>query len=258
LDFYAGLFEMPTDVTAPQGKQLGAPLAGGPRTWVQTERAAHEAWSALTTRSPRAAALMHRLVSLMQNQNAVVVSQKTLAKLNRCSVETIKRAVRELHNERWIDVVRLNEPGTVAAYVVNSAVAWGQERNLIGVLSVFHATVVADAEDQPEGTLGRTDLRRVPVIYPPEEALPIGDGEPGTQIALPGMEPVIEGASAIPEHFQQAIGAAMARAESPSEPAALPLRTKPTEEELERFHEEMERWKNGGRNGPRPSLFKDT
>jgi Crp-like helix-turn-helix protein len=183
---------MSSDVTPPQVK-LGTPLASGPRTWVQTERTAHEAWGRLTMKSPRAAAVMHRLVAAMDHQNAVVVSQKTLAKMTGCSVETVKRALKELHSERWIDIVRLNGPGTVAAYVVNSAVAWGERRNLIGVLSVFHATVIADADDQPEGALGRTDLRRVPVIYPPEEALPAGDGERGAQIALPGLEPVIKG-----------------------------------------------------------------
>ena len=182
---------------------------------MQTERAAHEAWGKLTMKSPRAAAVMHKLVAMMGHQNAVVISQKTLAKLLGCSIDTIKRAVRELCDERWIDIVRINGPGTVAAYVVNSAVAWGERRDLIGVMSIFHAAVVADAEDQPEGTLERTDLRRVPMIYPPEEALPAGNGEPGAQIALPGMEPVIEGvaSSDIPEHFEQAVAAAITRSE---------------------------------------------
>jgi Helix-turn-helix domain len=175
---------------APPAK-LGTPVASGPRTWVQTERAAHEAWGKLTLQSPRAAALMHHFVAMMGHQNAVVVSQKTLAKLMRCSTDTIQRAVRELKNDRWIDVVRLNGPGTVAAYVVNAAVAWGEKREHMR-LAVFHARVVADADDQPEGALDRTDLRRVPIIVPPEEALLAGEGEPGAQIALPGMEPVIE------------------------------------------------------------------
>lgn len=177
---------MPTDKSPP----LGTPVATGPRTWVQTERAAHEAWGKLTMRSPRAAAVMHRLVALMGHENAVVISQKTLAKMVGCSVETIKRAVKELYEERWIDVVRINGPGTVAAYVVNSAVAWGEKRENMR-FSKFHAVVVADAEDQAEGALDRTDLRQVPIIIPPEEALPVGEGEPGAQIALPGMEPVI-------------------------------------------------------------------
>lgn len=172
--------------------KLGTPAASGPRTWVQTERAAHEAWGKLTMKSQRAAALMHHFVANMGHQNAVVVSQKTLAKLMRCSTDTIQRAIRELESDRWIEVVRLNGPGTVAAYVVNATVAWGEKREHIGRLSVFHAAVVADAEDQPEGALDRKELRRVPILVPPEEALPVGEGEPGAQIALPGMESVVE------------------------------------------------------------------
>jgi hypothetical protein len=188
---------MSTERTPPPGQaggKLGTPVAAGPRTWVQTERAAHEAWGRLTLESPRAAAVMHQFVANMGHQNVVVISQKTLAKLVRCSRATVQRALEDLEKGRWIQVIRLNGPGTVAAYVVNSAVAWGEHREHIGRLSVFHATVIADAEDQPEGALARRDLRKVPVIVPPEAALPAGDGEPGAQIALPGMEPVIQAA----------------------------------------------------------------
>lgn len=69
-----------TQMSSPPDK-LGTPVVSGPRTWVQTERAAHEAWGDLTLKSPRAATLMHKLVALMGHQNAVVVPQKTLAKL---------------------------------------------------------------------------------------------------------------------------------------------------------------------------------
>ena len=62
-------------------RQLGARVDTSPNTWVQTERAAHEAWAKLTIKSPRSAALMHHLIARMGHQNAVVVSQKTLAKL---------------------------------------------------------------------------------------------------------------------------------------------------------------------------------
>ena len=77
--------------------------------------------------------------------------------------------------------------------MVNSTVAWGESRDQIGRLSVFHVAVVVDAEDQTETTLERTELRKLPIIYPPEEALPHGDGEPSAQITLPGFKPAIEG-----------------------------------------------------------------
>ena len=172
---------------------LGTPLGYGPKTWVQTERKAHEAWSELTLKSPRAAAVMHRLVAMMGHQNAVVINQKTLAKIMKCSLDTVKRGIRDLEEGNWIQVVQLNGPGTVSGYVVNAAVAWGEARDQIPRLATFHAAVIADADHQATDRLSSPKLRQLPIIYPPEEAIPYGEGEPGSQIALPGFERVIEG-----------------------------------------------------------------
>lgn len=174
-------------------KPLGARVDSSPSTWVQTERAAHEAWAKLTIKSPRAAALMHHLIARMGHQNAVVVSQKTLAKLMGCSLSTLKRAVSDLVGDRWIQAVKLGSAGTINAYVVNDQVAWGQPRDQRPALSVFSAYVVADREDQDALTLEHRELRRLPLIYPPEGALPVGAGEPGAQPSLPTLEAVIEG-----------------------------------------------------------------
>lgn len=174
-------------------KPLGARVDSSPSTWVQTERAAHEAWARLTIKSPRAAALMHHLIARMGHQNAVVVSQKTLAKLMGCSLSTLKRAVSDLVGDRWIQAVKLGSAGTINAYVVNDQVAWGQPRDQRPALSVFSAFVVADREDQDALTLEHRELRRLPLIYPPEGALPVGAGEPGGQPSLPTLESVIEG-----------------------------------------------------------------
>ena len=172
---------------------LGTPLGYGPKTWVQTERKAHEAWSELTLKSPRAAAVMHRLVSMMGHQNAVVINQKTLAKQMKCSLDTVKRGIRDLEEGLWIQVVQLNGPGTVSAYVINAAIAWGESRDQMSRLAVFYAAVVADSDHQSPELLNSQKLRTLPIIYPPEEALPHGEGEPGAQMSLPGFEPVIEG-----------------------------------------------------------------
>lgn len=174
-------------------KTLGAKVDTSPNTWVQTERAAHEAWAKLTIKSPRSAALMHHLIARMGHQNAVVVSQKTLAKLMGCSLSTLKRAVADLVADRWIQAVKLGSAGTINAYVVNDRVAWGQPRDQRPSLSVFSAYVVADQEDQDALTLEHRELRRLPLIYPPEGALPAGAGEQGAQALLPTLEPVIEG-----------------------------------------------------------------
>jgi len=169
--------------------ELGTPSKNKPGQWVQTERAAHEAWANLIGKKPRAAMLLHHLVAQMGNQNAVVVPQKVLARLMNCSPETVKRAVGDLVAARWISVVKLNGPGTVNAYVVNDRVAWGQPRDQLR-LSVFSATVVADFDDQDEALLGHVDLRRIPTLYPGEQQLPNGDGEPPpNQPPIPGLEP---------------------------------------------------------------------
>lgn len=173
----------------PATPELGAPAKNKPGHFVMTERKAHEAWAGLIGRKPRAAELLHILCAHMSHQNAVVVSQKTLAQLTGRSVETVKRAVRDLVAERWISVVKLNGPGTVNAYVVNDRVAWGQPRDQLR-LSVFSAAVVADQADQDDAMLGHGDLRRIPTLFPGEMQLPSGPGEePPSQPAIPGFEP---------------------------------------------------------------------
>jgi len=173
-------------------RELGTPVGVGPRQWVQVDRRALEQWASLSSRNPRASALMHVIVARMSHQNALVCSQKLLAKLMGVSTDTVQRALKVLVEEKWVQVVKLNGPGNVCAYVVNSAVAWGEKRDQMR-LSVFHATVLADEDDQDQGTLSHRELRQIPVVIPPEEAMPYGDGEPGAQTLLPGFEPTIPG-----------------------------------------------------------------
>lgn len=170
------------------GRPAHTPARRG-ASWVQTERASHEAWSRLVIRKPVAAAVLHTLVARMGDQNAVVVSQKTLAALIGVTDRTIRNAIQVLVAENWVQVVRLNGPGTVSAYVVNSAVAWGQPRYKLH-LAAFTAAVVADAADQEAITLEHRDLRKIPMLYPGERQLPTGPGEdPPSQPAIEGMEP---------------------------------------------------------------------
>jgi hypothetical protein len=174
---------------------IGSPVDAGPRTWVQTDKRSHEAWGRLIRRKPRAADLLHQLIANLGSRNAVVIGQKTLAKLMECNTRTVQRAIDDLVKEQWIQVVRLG-PGTACAYVVNARVAWGERREHLH-LAVFDATIIADAQDQPAETLERKDLRRIPTILPGERQLPSGDGEPlPSEPPLPGFEtdlPSIEG-----------------------------------------------------------------
>ena len=173
--------------SAPQ--EVGTPAKHKPGQWVQVERKASEAWARLCVKKPSAAAVLHHLVANMGHQNAVVIPQKVLAKLIGVSDRTVRTAIADLVADKWISVVKLNGPGTVAAYVVNDRVAWGQRRDQL-CLSVFSATIVADRGDQDETLLGHADLRRIPTLYPGEQQLPTGPGEePPSQPPIPGLEP---------------------------------------------------------------------
>lgn len=142
------------------------------QTWVQTERASHEAWAGLVRTNPRAATLLHVLVAQMDRQSAVVASRATLSALTHCSEATTKRAIATLKAEQWIEVVQIGGKGGVNAYVINSRVAWADKRDKLPD-AVFTATVLARRSEQDE--VDTVPLRRIPSLYPGERQLPTGD-----------------------------------------------------------------------------------
>ena len=150
---------------------LGTPATYGRSTWVQTERKALEAWAHLTMTSPRASALLQHLVARMGHQNAVVIAQKTLAKMMGCNTRTVQRALEDLVKGQWVQVIQIGAAGSVNCYVINSKVAWGEARDHLR-LAVFTATVVADADDQTPETLEHRKLRTLPLVYAPDEVPP--------------------------------------------------------------------------------------
>ena len=177
------------ELMKPELSKVGSPgLVESKRvTWVQTERATHEAWGMLTTRSPRAAAMAHYLVANMEQSGAVIASYATLAKITGMSVATVRRAIDDLKSDRWIEIVQIGGKGGANAFVINSRVAWAQGRDKLH-LSTFTARVIADRDEQPH--VDDTPLRRIPTLHPGERQLPTGPGEdPPAQPSIPGMEP---------------------------------------------------------------------
>ena len=161
-------------------------------TWVQTERAAHQAWAKLVRSNARAATLLHVLVAHMDHQSAIVASRATLGRLAGYSEATVKRAIADLRADCWIDVVQLGGKGGVNAYVVNSRVAWADSRERLGT-AVFTARVIASQDEQEIAAI-ETPLRRIPTLYPGERQLPTGPGEPPpSQPSLPELEPDLPG-----------------------------------------------------------------
>lgn len=158
------------------------------QTWVQTERAAHEAWGRLTVKSPRAAALMHHLVAQMDQSAAVVASHATLAALCEMSPSTVKRAIADLRAGNWIEIVQIGGKGGALAFIVNSRVGWAASRDKLH-MAAFTARVIAIGDEQEPGYLDGPALHRIPMLRHGERQLPTGRGEePPSQPAIDGME----------------------------------------------------------------------
>ena len=164
------------------------PVESKRQTWVQTERASHEAWSTLVRTKPRAAALLHTIVANMNEHSALVASRPVLARMEQCSEATIKRAVADLKAGNWIEVVQVGGKGGVNAYVVNSRVAWANRRDQLPT-AMFTATVIAAASEQE--SIDTAPLHALPALYPGEAQLPHEPVEeaPPSQPDLAGVEP---------------------------------------------------------------------
>ena len=159
--------------------------------WVQTERAAHEAWAALIRRSPLAAQVMHILTSQVGEHNAVVLSQKALAQLVGGSERGVRDALALLQSDNWIETRQIGGRGTVNAYIINDRVAWNGKRDGIRY-SLFSARVILSEEEQPDRDQldQQQPLRQLPGVYPGEQQLPSGPGmPPPSQPFFDGMEP---------------------------------------------------------------------
>jgi hypothetical protein len=132
-------------------------------TWLQTDRETHELWAELAIKKPRAAALMHIFCAHMDKSSAVVASHSTLAKLCGFSTDTVKRAIKDLVNHQWVQVVKIGGNGAACAYVVNARVAWSGKRDKLG-MATFDARVLSLREDQDTTELNAETLRRVPIL----------------------------------------------------------------------------------------------
>lgn len=170
-------------------KQTRLPAKKPRGHFVQTDRAAHEAWGRLAVKSPAAGALLHVLVANVGEQNAIVASHKVLATLMGSSTSTVKRALKILEGGNWIEIVQVGANGTVNAYVLNSRVAWTEGRDRIRY-SRLQAEVLVSEDEQPTGTLdvAKEALHRLPRVG--ELQLPSGQGLPPiSQPSFPSMEP---------------------------------------------------------------------
>ena len=160
-------------------------------TWLQTERVAHERWALLAVTHPRASSLLHVILANMGRHNALVVSQKTLAQLTKCSRATLQRSLDVLREGNWLEVRQIGPTGTANAYVVNDRVAWSGDRDGIRYSLFSAAIIVSDVEQPDRDELGALpSLQHIPSLTGNERQMPTGPGlPPPSQPAFPGMEP---------------------------------------------------------------------
>lgn len=156
-------------------------------TWVQTERAGHEAWAQLIHKNHRAAQLLHILVSKMDEKAALVASHKVLSDLCGVSIMTVRRSLAVLVEQNFIQTVRIgSERGGVLGYIVNSRIAWADSRDNLKYSS-FSARVLVSSAEQTAPLEG-PDLHQVPRMEPGDLQLPHGPGmEPPAQETLEGV-----------------------------------------------------------------------
>lgn len=129
--------------------------------FVQVSRKYLDDLDELAFQSPAARKLLTSLVKAMNKQNAVMVSQESLAKLTGLSKPTIKRSVALLREQKWIDVLKV---GTANVYRVNSGVFWTARAD--GRWASFSAEVLLNFDEQDEQTKlqPKAQLRHIPFV----------------------------------------------------------------------------------------------
>jgi hypothetical protein len=160
-------------------------------TWVQIDRKAMEKWAKLTIENPRAAQLMHVILSNMGRNNAVVASQSTLAKMAGCCDRTVRRSLQVLKERNWVEVRQIGSTGAANAYIINDRVAWTGKRDGIRY-SLFSASVLVSDDEQPDRDQldNQPPLDEIPAMFAGEQQMFVGEGlPPPTQPPLSGLEP---------------------------------------------------------------------
>lgn len=169
-------------------KQVALAGSGSHIHFVQVQRSALKSLRDLSRKNPRAAELVMWMAETMDRRGALVASRKTMGRALGVSEATVKRALKVLVDERWVQRISLGA-GTVSAYAVNARVAWAGSREKLTRLAYFQASVVAHLDDQDETALLDDPLKTMPEIIPPELAT-IEEDEPELpedQLSLPNV-----------------------------------------------------------------------
>lgn len=101
----------------------------------------------LANRAPAAFTVLMALVKQMNKVNSVMISNESLEKICGISNSTVKRAIKILREQQWIDVLKI---GTSNVYRVNSNVFWQDRAD--GKWASFQAQVVLNFDEQDDTT----------------------------------------------------------------------------------------------------------
>lgn len=145
------------------------PLGEKPSTfgWLQLEKKAAKELQNLAIRSPAAMGTLMYMVNHMSRSNALVVSQKAMAKELGISLKSVGNSVKLLAAHHFIETIKV---GNTSVYVVNSRVAWQGERG--ARFAAFGADVIA-IESEQDGPIDqeRPPLKSVPQLRSGERFL---------------------------------------------------------------------------------------
>lgn len=129
----------------------------------------------LANHAPAAFTVLMTLVKQMNKANSVMISNESLERICGVSNSTIKRAIKVLREQQWIDVLKV---GTSNVYRVNSNVFWQDRAD--GKWASFQAQVVLNFDEQDETTKKKpvkSWTRHIPLVeaddanrQPPDQA----------------------------------------------------------------------------------------
>lgn len=151
-------------------KDVIKPVRKDINDFVQVTRGYINDLSELSSRSPSAFRLFAFLIERMTRQNAIVISQGTLAEILGYDKSTISRAVKLLKTENWVQVVKI---GTSYGYLVNNRVVWRTHNEKR--YGHFGADVIVSETEQTDTieSLEKQPLKDIPNIK--KDEAPISD-----------------------------------------------------------------------------------
>ncbi len=123
--------------------------------YVQFEKQAMRAHRELIRKTPIGAEILDLIIEYMDDNNALVASQATIAEVLDVNQSTVSRAVQILIKNDWLQRIKV---GNASAFVVNSGVFWQQARNKRHY-SIFKATVLASSTEQSESIEELSNLK---------------------------------------------------------------------------------------------------